>query len=172
MATENQNYVSEKSSKKKGAWRSFAIFFTIILLVILACMFVFQILDWAKFEANPNNAYDTIQAFAYSLAYNKLDGVKSYISPSKWAFIESWPTRHEAISSHCKEPTDPDDGPSWMSSFDDNTQLLSMYFSFNQNCPDYFYMLRISAKLKRVDNKWQVIGWSEICERTTEEQCY
>jgi hypothetical protein len=163
---------AEKSPKKKLALLDFAIVFLAILLVFLLCVFVFEVPYWSAFKANPNNSYDTIEAFAYSLAYNRLDGTKSYVSPDKWAFIDTWSTDHEAISLDCKYPDDPDLGSFWISSFDDIKQTLSISFSFKQDCPRYFYVFSISADLKRVDNKWQVMDWSEICERTTEERCY
>lgn len=146
--------------------------FVALLLVILLCGFVFQIFHWLKFKANPNDAYDTVEAFAYSLAYNKLDDTKSYVAPDKWTFIDSWSNRHRAISPFCHYPSDPDDGPFWMGGFDDGTHMTSIYFHFSKDCPDYFYTFRISVDLKIVDSKWQVIDWSELCERTTEERCY
>jgi hypothetical protein len=161
-----------KKPSKKSSWLNFAIVATALLLVFLLCVFVFQVPYWPALVANPADANDTVEAFAYSLAYNKLDGVKSYVAEDKWSFIDSWSTHHQAIPQSCNYPSDPDDGPFWMSSFDDGTQTRLIYFSFSQDCPNYFYVFRISADLKQVDNRWQVIGWSELCERTTEERCY
>lgn len=124
------------------------------------------------FKANPNDADDTIAAFAYSLAFNKLDGTKSYVAPDKWPFLDSWPTHHDAIPLDCKYPSDPDDGPFWIGGWDDGTHTTSVSFRFSLDCPDYFYSFHIDGDLKRVDNKWQVVDWSELCERTTEERCY
>ena len=144
-----------------------------MLLMILLCVFVFQVPYWPKFTANPNNAEDTVEAFAYSLAYNRLDGVKAYVAEDKWTFIDSWANDHEAISLDCKEPGDPDLGPFWVSSFDDSIQMLSISFAFQQNCPEYFYRFNISGvALKDVDSKWQIFDWVEICEETTERICY
>ena len=149
------------------------IVFVAILLAMSLFTFVFPSPYRSMFKANPDDAQDTVQAFAYSLAHNKLDGVKSYVSPDKWTFLDTWSTRHQAISLDCKDPTDSDVGPMWISSFDDSTQVASITFFLNQECPDSFYMFRISdAKLKRVDAKWQVIDWYEICEQAAEEQCF
>ena len=172
MATDNQNYNAAKSPKTNASRVIFIILLTFPLATILLCVLAFRIAEWSTFKANPNNANDTVQAFAYSLAYNKLDVVKSYVSEDKWTFIDGWSKHHQAISQDCKSPSDPDDGPFWMSAFDDSTQTMLIYFSFNEECPDYFYMFHIDADLKRIDNRWQVIGWREICERTTEERCY
>jgi len=164
---------TEKSPKKNLALLDLAIMFLAVLLVTLLCVFVFQVPYWPKFKANLNDAHDTIEAFAYSLAYNKLDQVKSYVSPDKRTFIDAWSKDHQAISLDCKEPDDPDLGAFWISSFDESTQMLSISFHFNQDCPDYFYRFSIrEVNLKRVDNKWQVMDWSEICEVTKEERCY
>jgi hypothetical protein len=172
MTTDNQNSVSENSPKKKAAGVSCPIMLAGLLAMILLCLLAFRIYKWSTFKANPNNAYDTVQAFAYSLAYNKLDGLKLYVSEDKWAFIDDWSKHHQAISSDCKSPSDPDDGPFWMGGFDDSTQKMSVHFTFYEDCPDYFYMFRINADLKRIDNKWQVVGWNELCERVGEERCY
>jgi len=172
MATDIQNSIAKNSSKKKAVGVSLAIVLAVLLAMILLCLLAFRIYKWSTFKANPNNAYDTVQAFAYSLAHNKLDGMKSYVSEDKWTFIDTWSDHHQAISPACKSPSDPDDGPFWMGGFDDGTHTTSIYFTFNEDCPDYFYMFRISADLKRVDNKWQVIGWSELCESAIEERCY
>ena len=174
MAADNQSHVSVKSSKRKVARLNCTNVLLVLLVLIALCVLALRNPYRSVFDADPNNASDTIQAFAYSLAHNKLDEVKSYVSEDKWAFIDTWSTRHQAVSPDCKDLEDSDVGPFWSSSFDDSTQMASITFFLNQECPDSFYMFRISdAKLKRVDSRWQVMDWSEICERATEdEQCY
>jgi hypothetical protein len=174
MSADKQNYLSEQSSKEGNRRSLFRYWLAGFLVIILLCLFALRIYKWSTFRANPNNAYDTVQAFAYSLAYNKLDGVKSYVSEDKWTFIDDWSTQHQAISSHCKSPSDPDDGPFWMGGFDDGSHIISVYFDFREDCPGYFYSFRIDANLERVNNKWQVTDWTILCERgrTLEEMCY
>ena len=150
-----------------------SIAFVLMLLGVALYGFIFPSPYRSNFKANPKDAQDTVQALAYSLAYNQLDGMKSYVSPDKWAFIDTWLTRHQALSPDCKAPEDSDVGPMWASSFDEGTQVASITFFLNQRCPDSFYTFRISdTKLKRVDGKWQVMDWLEICEGTAEEKCY
>jgi len=83
---------TEVTPKKKPTWLDLAIVSMALLLMILLCVFVFQVPYWPKFKANPNNADDTVEAFAYSLAYNRLDGVKGYVAEDKWTFIDAWGT--------------------------------------------------------------------------------
>jgi hypothetical protein len=85
----------------------------VLLVVSVLCILALQNPYRSVFKANPDDAQGTVEAFAYSLAHNKLDGVKSYVSEDKWAFIDTWSTRHQAISPACKDPMDGDVGPMW-----------------------------------------------------------
>lgn len=164
---------AEITPKKKPTWLDLAIVSMAVLLLISLCVFVFQVPYWPKFKANPNNADDTVEAFAYSLAYNRLDGVKEYVAEDKWTFLDAWSKDHPAIPVDCKEPDDPDPGSFWVSSFDESRQMHSISFAFRQDCPEYFYTFSISkVALKRVDHKWTIFDWVEICEETTERNCY
>jgi len=171
MTTETQNYDLPKYYTTKRILRGLAIAFGAYLMLNLICLLSFQIASqisyFEKRKANTNDTFDTAIAFAYALAYNQLDEAKSYVAPNKWAFIESWPTRHLTISHQCKDDADPDLGPSATGGSESMTLFLV------QDCPDYFYMLTVAEIVfKRVDNKWQVSDWSEICEKTKEERCY
>jgi hypothetical protein len=168
MTPENQSKISEKLSPKKIVW----VLCGIVLAIISICLFASQS-NGSKFEANQNNPEDIAQAFAYSLAYNKLDNVKSYVTSDKWAFIDSWSTQHQPISPDCKDPNDVDLGPVTMSSYDSTNHSVFISFFFNQECPNYYYTFSVGGMLvELVDNKWQISEWDEICEDTLEEQCY
>jgi hypothetical protein len=173
MTAEIQSKMSEKLSPKNPFWILFGLVVVLLLAIILSCLFTLQA-NGSEFEANPHSSEDTVQAFVYSLAYNKLDHIRSYVSRDKWEFIDSWSTLHIPVSPDCKAPRDIDLGPVTMIGYDSNNQShLNYSFFFNRDCPNYYYTFSVGGVLvDLVNNKWQISGWDQICEETIEEQCY
>jgi len=177
MKAENQNKISEKLSPKIAFWIICGMVTVLFLALILSCLFTLQA-NGSEFEANPHSSRDTVQAFAYSLAYNKLDNIKSYVSHDKWEFIDSWSTRHKPVTPDCKDPDAVILGPSASYSSDPmNQSHLNYNFDFNQECPNYDYTFSVTGVLVDfIDSKWQISEWDKICEETIkqviEEQCY
>jgi hypothetical protein len=171
MATDEQNELSEKFSGKKALWITCGLIVALLLGAIFSCPIIK--IDLFPFAANPNSAEDTTQAFAYSLAYNKLDHIKSYVSRNKWAFIESWPARHQPVSSRCKDYDDPDLGPFTISSYDSAESPHLISFFFMQDCPNHDYIFSVDGVIvERVENRWKISDWEKICEVMTVEVCY
>ena len=144
------------------------------ILTILFCFyFLYTIIDFkeSRFVANRSDALDTTRAFAYSLAYNRLDTVKTYVSEDRWSFIDSWSSIHEAISPECKEWSDPPEMDS-ISGVVDKTYYSTYWV--NLNCPKYFsYSFKVSVELNWSNNVWTITNWTDICEtRGADEKCY
>jgi len=171
MTIENQNGTSRKSSSKRILW-AVLVLMVVVLSIIIFRLFTFQDED-TRFIVDLNNPENMVSTFAYSLAYNKLDNVRSYISKEKVDFIEFWSEHHHIDISKCKIPHDLDLSPVMMRSYDETIEAFRISFFFHRDCANYFYSFHVSdVVVERIGNKWQISDWKEICESTTEEYCY
>lgn len=126
----------------------------------------------SRFIANQSDAADTTQAFAYSLAYNKLDNVKTYVAEDKWGFIDSWTLNHEAVSTECKDWDHPWE-PGMVGVCDPESNICSVAYWIDYNCPEYSYTFMVDANLEFRNKKWEITSWTDICETKGEvEKCY
>ena len=117
------------------------------------------------FLADENDPSDVALAFAYSLPFNKMTEMKSYIVQEKWEFVEKWPEIHQPISKECLYPSDPDFQNTMMLGPVDNGGSSSVSLFYAYDCPDYGYWFDLGGlELKLIDGKWQIIRWEKICE--------
>ena len=140
-----------------------------IPVVIIAISIVSLVLNLYPskgiFLANENDPSDVALAFAYSLPWNEMAEMKSYIVQEKWEFIETWPEIHEPIPKECRYDWDPDFQDTRLFGGSDNGGSSSVSLFYNYDCPEYWYGFYVSGlELKLIDGKWQIVRWEEICE--------
>jgi hypothetical protein len=163
---------SQKKSVRKLFLLSCGAFSLLLTIYCLYALYTIVNFKESRFVAIRSNPFDTAQAFAYSLAYNRLDTVKTYVAKDKWDFIDSWGSTHEAISSECKNWDNPSGVEFAGSPGIDGKTYIATYWIFH-DCPEYGYALTVSIELKLSDNGWEITNWTEICEtKGAEEKCY
>jgi len=138
------------------------------LVIIIACV-VSQIQHLYPpknvFLVDKNEPYDVALAFAYSLPYNKINEMKSYVAQEKWEFLDNWTKIHSPISKKCRYPWDPDFHGAMMVGGNDVGGSSSVSLFYTYDCPNYSYWFNFSGlELKLLDGKWQIVDWEEICE--------
>jgi len=145
------------------------------VLLIVGCIFALYSVIYfnkSRFIANQSDEVDTTRAFAYSLAYNKLDNVKTHVSEDKWGFIDSWTLNHEAVSTECKNwdyPWEPD----MVGVCDPESNFCLVAYWIDCTCPEYSYTFMVNANIEFRNKKWEITGWTDICEIKGEvEKCY
>ena len=158
------------SKSKKFRW-----IFVLLLILPIACYVGIYLLSESRFWANRNNADDTLQAFAYSLAYNRLESIDSYLVEEKWPFIDNWYIRHKPVSSDCTFPNDPDLGPT--SGIVESMDEASGGFYFFLQCSDSdedTYMFSVhNVRLQRIEGRWKIVEWDQVCEtKNRQEECF
>lgn len=145
---------------------------TILIALPLVAIFVFITLLILSifpprniFLADKNEPSDVALAFAYSLPFNKMDEMKSYVVQEKWEFLDNWSEIHAPISKKCRYPWDPDFQNTMMFGGVDHGGSSSVSLFYTYNCPEYGYWFDLSElELKLINGKWQIVDWEEICE--------
>jgi hypothetical protein len=161
---------SDKAQRSAPFGKAGCMFLLAFLLVIIAICTLSQVLPLYPairiFLANENDPADVALTFAYSLPFNEMAEMKSYLVQENWEFVEKWPEIHEAVSKECHIPWDPD-FEYFMFGGQDNGGSSSARLFYNYDCPGYWYTFYVyELELKRVDGKWQIVRWKEICEDT------
>lgn len=144
-----------------------------IIFCFLLGFLTIKLLHVSLFKANRQDAFDTAQALAYSLAYNKLDTVKTYVSEEKWGFLDSWSSIHSAVSPSCKPWDNPSgtDAIGSSSTEDPNTYRYAYWIDYD--CPQYSYTFFIDVNLSSINREWKITEWYEICEtKGADKKCY
>lgn len=116
------------------------------------------------FVADQSSPNDTVAAFAFSLAHNRMDGMQSYVIAEKWPLIAVWPQTHEALSDFCRFDWDPD-FQGYMSvggrSRDGTEANVALWF--NYVCPnDSWKELSVDVSLRSIEGKWYIVDWSNL----------
>ena len=159
---------SDKTQRSAPFGKAGCMFLLVFLLVIIAICTLSQVLPLYPairiFLANENDPGDVALTFAYSLPFNEMAEMKSYLAQENWEFVEKWPEIHEAVSKECHIPWDPD-SEYFMFGGEDNGGSSSARLFYDYDCPEYRYTFYVDGlELKRVDGKWQILRWKDICE--------
>ena len=165
---------SDKARRSTRFTKGNCLFLLAIPVVAIAVFIASQVLNLYPstriFLANENDPGDVALTFAYSLPFNEMAEMKSYVVQENWEFVEKWPDIHEAISKKCHIPWDPD-FEYFMFGGQDNGGSSSASLFYNYDCPKYWYTFSLDGlELKQVDGKWQIVSWKEICEDTGSRQ--
>jgi hypothetical protein len=113
-------------------------------------------------------------AFAYSLPYNEITKMKSYVVQEKWEFLDNWSKTHVPISEKCLYPWDADFQNTMIFGGNDvgGSSSVTLFYTFD--CPEYSYWFDLTElELELIDGKWQIVSWKEICEeRGSGRRCF
>ena len=130
----------------------------VLVIGYLAFIFLPHYPSKDVFIADIDDPADVAEAFSYSLPFNRLEGMESYVIREKWDFIENWSATHLPISEKCHYPGDPDFQGHFLGGGNDRGGVSTAYISYSYDCPEYYYSFVADLELELIDNKWQVVG--------------
>lgn len=152
--------------------RIFNIGCAVLVAIPFVCIIIFVISQILNRQpprdivvTDSSEPFQVALAFAYSLPYNKIAEMKSYVVQEKWEFLDNWSKTHVPISEKCLYPWDADFQNTMIFGGNDvgGSSSVTLFYTFD--CPGYGYWFDLSGlELKLLDGKWQIIDWEEICE--------